>query len=243
VAAPDVGPMSSPQPFEAGRKGSGPLLLQSFGDAPVATVTSMGPDAPIDDGDGTPTADGYKGRKWAPVRHSYMINGRPMDVDYGQSTALPPPMAPTRARRGSEQASLQDKPETALQHMKFKAVVGAVRASIAFRKAANLDEFAPLELENLEATDIEDAVQAPEEPPQSPIERLISDIIVEPEELPRSLRALHCTMFFMICVTLAMVPAVWYLSFPTFRPWEAIPWDLMEQKFEKLVGNPHEQGQ
>jgi len=239
----DVGPISSPQPFEVDRTGS-QLLLQSFGDAPVATIRSMGPDTLIDDAEyGSPSAAGYKGRKWAPVRHSYMINGRPMDVDYGQSTAAPPPMAPTRARRGSEQASLQDTPETALQHMKFKAVVGTIRAAIAFRKAANLPEFAPLEVENVEAADTEDAAQAPEEPPtDSTVQRLISDIIIEPDELPRSLRALHCTMFFMLCVTLAMVPAVWYLSFPSFRPWEAIPWDSLENKFEELLGNPHKEG-
>jgi len=229
----DVGPAANPQPFDAGRT-EAPALLQSFGDMPV---TSLGPDSPIEEGDDG--AAGYKGRKWAPVRHSYIVGGKPMDVDYGQSTAAPPPMAPTRARRGAEKASLQDKPETAIHHMKLKAAYNTIRAAIAFRKAANLDEFAPLPVESIEAADNGDVPEVPEEPSESPLEKLISDIIVEPEELPRSLRALHCTMFFMLCVTLAMVPAVWYLSFPTFRPWEAIPWDSLEKKFEELVGNPH----
>jgi len=231
----DAGPVSSPQPFAAGRRGEAPLLHPSSGDMPIM---SLRPDSPVDSAEGNPSAEGYKGRKWAPVRHSYIVGGKPMDVDYGQSTAAPPPMAPTRARRGAEKASLRDKPETAIHHMKLKATVNTIRAAVAFRKASDMDEFAPLDLENLEAPDTANGAEDPEEPPQSPLERMISDIVVEPDELPRRFRMLHCTTFFMLCVTLALVPAVWYLSFPTFRPWESIPWDQLEQKFEELLGQP-----
>lgn len=53
---------------------------------------------------------GYHGRKWAPVRHCYLVNGRPVDVDYGHAKKLPP-TAPNRARRGCETSSQLDTPE------------------------------------------------------------------------------------------------------------------------------------
>lgn len=56
-----------------------------------------------------------KGKKWAPVRTAYIINGARVDVDYGRSSNAPPPMAPNAARRGNSFASINDFPETAMQ--------------------------------------------------------------------------------------------------------------------------------
>ncbi|CAE7293704.1 phg1b [Symbiodinium sp. CCMP2456] len=56
-----------------------------------------------------------KGKKWAPVRTAYIINGARVDVDYGRSSNAPPPTAPNAARRGNSFASVNDFPETAMQ--------------------------------------------------------------------------------------------------------------------------------
>eukprot|EP00439_Symbiodinium_sp_Y106_P077336 s790_g16.t1 len=56
-----------------------------------------------------------EGKKWAPVRTAYIINGARVDVDYGRSSNAPPPTAPNAARRGNSFASVNDFPETAMQ--------------------------------------------------------------------------------------------------------------------------------
>lgn len=60
------------------------------------------------------SAGGTKGKKWAPVRTAYIINGARMDVDYGQTRGAMPPSAPNAARRGRSFESVNDFPETAL---------------------------------------------------------------------------------------------------------------------------------
>lgn len=56
---------------------------------------------------------GLKGKKWAPVRTAYIINGARMDVDYGNRSSMPP-SPPNAARRGRSFESVNDFPETAL---------------------------------------------------------------------------------------------------------------------------------
>ncbi|CAJ1349692.1 unnamed protein product [Effrenium voratum] len=70
------------------------------------------------------------GKKWAPVRTAYIINGARMDVDYGVPRGSGPPSAPNAARRGESFESVNDYPETAMQAEPTEVGVGVVGTTL-----------------------------------------------------------------------------------------------------------------
>lgn len=79
----------------------------------AATASDSAPRASQTPAEADVESAGFKGKKWAPVRTAYIINGARMDVDYGNRSSMPP-SAPNAARRGRSFESVNDFPETAL---------------------------------------------------------------------------------------------------------------------------------
>eukprot|EP00929_Paragymnodinium_shiwhaense_P053506 TRINITY_DN26781_c0_g1_i1.p1 TRINITY_DN26781_c0_g1~~TRINITY_DN26781_c0_g1_i1.p1 ORF type:complete len:471 (+),score=91.39 TRINITY_DN26781_c0_g1_i1:42-1454(+) len=108
---------AAPTPENPKRLAVTPLLLPPRAGDPEA-------------GGGSPTSDSGRlsslpspgsAKKWSPVRHAYMVNGRPVVVNYGtrrDGSRVVPPTAPTRARHGYDtlEADRFFKPEAALEH-------------------------------------------------------------------------------------------------------------------------------
>merc|ERR1711971_560660 len=65
-----------------------------------------------------------------PVRHSYIVNGKPVFVNYGSRKVSLPPHAPNMARRGFEAPSDNDTAEAALAAASQRAISSSGRPSI-----------------------------------------------------------------------------------------------------------------